>query len=271
MSFQPRLAALAAFMLIGTAAIAQQPPPPPSAQPQAPMPIGPAARPLPPGPDAEAAGSITLNGRLQQWLLNPNGEVDGLLLADGTQVAFPPHLSASVQQTMKPGDTVQVVGWRTPGAPVLRAASLNANGRNVVDQPPAPGSLPPAPRDPGALTAMSASGRVARPLYTGRGDVNGVLLDNGSIVRFPPHVGAEIAATLQPGSTLHAKGWGSRGPLGSAIEATAIGPTADGMRELFAGPGVVPPPGPRGPAERGPRGRPMPPGVDRPVPPAPAS
>ncbi|RZI66292.1 hypothetical protein [Variovorax guangxiensis] len=272
MSFQPRLAALAALMLIGTAAMAQQPPPPPSVQ--APMPVGPAARPLPPGADAEAAGSITLNGRVQQWLLNPNGEIDGLLLADGTQVAFPPHLSASVQQAMKPGDAVQVTGWRTPGAPVLRAASLNANGRSVVDQPPAFGSAPPAPREPGALTAMSASGRVARPLYTGRGDVNGVLLDNGSIVRFPPHVGAELAAALQPGSTLHAKGWGSRGPQGSAIEATAIGPTADGMRELFAGPGMAPPPGPRGargPAERGPRSRPLPPGVDRPLPPPPAS
>lgn len=269
MSFQPRLAALAALLLIGTAAMAQQPPPPP----QEPMPIGPAARPLPPGPgpDAEVAGSITLSSRVQQWLLNPNGEVDGLLLADGTQVAFPPHLSAVVLQAMKPGDAVQVIGWRTPGAPVLRAASLNANGRSVVDQPPAQGSLPPAPRDPGALTAMSASGRVARPLYTGRGDVNGVLLDNGSIVRFPPHVGAELAATLQPGSTLHAKGWGSRSPMGTAIEATAIGPTADGMRELFAGPGVAPPPGSRGPAERGPRGRPMPPEADRPLPPPPAS
>lgn len=265
MSFQPRLAALAALMLIGTAAMAQQaPPPPPSVQAPAPMPIGPAARPLPPGGrDAGAAGSVTLKGRVQQWLLNPNGEIDGLLLADGTQVAFPPHLSASVQQTMKPGDTVQVIGWRTPGAPVLRAASLNANGRSVVDQAPAIGSAPPAPRDPAALTAMSASGRVARALYTVRGDVNGVLLDNGSIVRFPPHVGAEIAATLQPGSTLHAKGWGSRSPMGTAIEATAIGPTADGMRELFAGPGMAPPPGPRG--------RPMPPEADRPLPPPPAS
>ena len=274
MSFQPRLAALAALLLIGTAAMAQQPsPPPPSAQ--APTPIGPAARPLPPGPgpgpDAEATGSVTLDGRVQRWLLNPNGEIDGLLLVDGTQVAFPPHLSASVQQTMKPGDAVQVTGWRTPGASVLMAASLSANGRSVVDQPPGFGSAPPLPRDPGALMAMSASGRVARPLYTGRGDVNGVLLDNGSIVRFPPHVGVEIATTLQPGSTLHAKGWGSRGPLGTAMEATAIGPTADGMRELFAGPGMAPPPGPRGPAERGPRGRPLPPGVDRPLPPPPAS
>ena len=272
MSFQPRLAALAALLLIGTSAMAQQPSsPPPLAQAPMPMPVGAAARPLPPGPDADAAGTLTVDGRVQRWLLNPNGEIDGLLLADGMQVAFPPHLSASVQQAMKPGDAVQVSGWRTPGAPVLQAATLSANGRSVVDQPPAFGAAPPMPREPAALTAMSSSGRVARPLYTGRGDVNGVLLDNGSIVRFPPHVGTELAATLQPGSMLHAKGWGSRGPLGSAIEATAIGPTADGMRELFAGPGMAPPPGPRGLAEDGPRRRPLPLGVDRPLPPPPAS
>lgn len=277
MSFQPRLAALAALMLIGAAAVAQQPPPPPSAQAQAPTPTGPAAaRPMPRAAAGADAAASTFDGRVSQWLLNPNGEVDGLLLADGTQVAFPPHLSAMVQQTVKPGDAVQISGWRVPRAPVVRAASLSANGRTVADQPPARGSAPPAPRDPGALTAMSASGRVSRLLYTGEGDVNGVLLDNGSIVRFPPHVGAEMASSLQPNSAVHAKGWGSRGPLGSAIEATAIGSSADGMRELFAGPGVEPPRGPRGRGERGLPARPMPPTGGQPVPmqpvpPAPAA
>ncbi|MES2533047.1 MAG: hypothetical protein V4636_18540 [Pseudomonadota bacterium] len=283
MSFQPRLAALAAVMLIGTAAFAQQPPPPlPPAQ-AAPMPVGPAAaRPMPPGRVANAnadAATSMFSGRVRQWLLNPNGEVDGLLLADGTQVAFPPHLSAMVLQTLKPGDAVQISGWRAPGAPVVRAVSLSANGRTLADQPPAAGNAPPAPRDPAALTAMSTSGRVSRLLYTGRGDVNGVLLDNGSIVRFPPHVGAEMVSTLQPDSTVHAKGWGSRGPLGSAMEATAIGSSADGMRELFAGPGVEPPRGPLGRGERGLPARPMPPAPPAagqpapvvPVPPAPAA
>ncbi len=261
----------AALLLIGASAFAQQPPPPL----QAPAPIGAAAaRPMPPAAESDAA-SGTFSGRVRQWLLNPNGEVDGLLLVDGTQVAFPPHLSAMLQQTLKPGDAVQVGGWRAPGAPVVRAVSLSANGRSLVDQPPGAGNAPPVPRAPGALTAMSASGRVSRLLYTGHGDVNGVLLDNGSIVRFPPHVGAELASTLQPDSMVHAKGWGSRGPLGSALEATAIGSTADGMRELFASPGVEPPRGPLGRGERGLPVRPMPPTAGQPVPmppvPAPAS
>ena len=257
----------AALLLIGASASAQLPPPLP-----VPAPIGaPAARPTPPVAETEAASS-TLSGRLRQWLPNSNGEVDGLLLVDGTQVAFPPHLSAMLLQMMKPGDAVQITGWRTPGAPVVRAVSLSANGHSLVDQPPKAGAAPPAPREPGALTAMSSSGRVSRLLYTGHGDVNGVLLDNGSIVRFPPHVGAEITATLQPDSPVHAKGWGSRGPLGSVLEATAIGSTADGMRELFAGPGVEPPRSPRGRGERGSTARPMPPmaGQPAPLPPGPS-
>ena len=249
-SSHPRAAAFSALALLGASAFAQMPPPPP---------VG-----MPPPLRAEAATAAPVaTGRIQQWLINPSGEVDGLLLADGTQVAFPPHLSATVQQTMKPGDTVQVAGWRAPNVPVVRAATLTAtaSGRSVSDQPPGFGAMLPQPREPGALTSMSASGRIARQLYTDRGDANGVVLDNGTIVRFPPHVGAQLAPTLQAGSTLHAKGWGSRSAQGSALEATAIGSTADGMRELFAGPGSEPPPPPRD--LRGPRG----PRADRPLPP----
>ncbi|WP_076998194.1 hypothetical protein [Variovorax sp. KK3] len=256
-----RPAAFAALVLVGASAFAQMPPPPPPLAP----PGGPApAEPVAAGEPSAATPVIT--GRIQRWLLNPNGEVDGLLLADGTQVAFPPHLSASVLQVLKPGDSVQVNGWRAANVPVVRAETLTAtaSNRSVIDQPPAIGTRPPPPRDPRALTAMSASGRVERVLYTDRGDANGVVLDSGTIVRFPPHVGMQLASTLQPGSTLHAKGWGSRGAQGSALEATALGATADGMRELFAGPGVEPPP-PRRP--HGPRM----PRAERPLPPPPAS
>lgn len=241
-----------ATLLIGASAFAQPPAPRPWAQAQ-----------------AEAAAP-TVTGRLQQWLVNPNGEADGFLLADGTQVAFPPHLSAELLQAARPGDSVQVSGWRTPGLPVLRATSVAAGGRSVQDTPPVPGAR--GPREPGALTAMNASGRVARVLYSGRGDANGVLLDGGSIVRFPPHVGAVLMPWLQPGMPLNARGWGSRSAQGTALEATAMGPTAESMQELFAGPvgGPGPKAGPRGP--RGPRG-PLPPAPvagkpSLPVPPA---
>jgi len=202
--------------------------------------------PQPPAPVAPQAGTVT-TGRVQQWLLNPNGEADGLLLADGTQVAFPPHLSAAVTQWLKRGDTVQVTGWRTPNLPVLRMQSLSANGRNLVDQPPTPGAAPP-PRGPEALTALTAGGRIDRLLYNDRGDVHGVLLADKTIVRFPPHVGLAYAPQLQPNATLYARGWGTRGALGTALEATHLGSSADTLREVLNGPaGPAGPCGPAGP------------------------
>lgn len=277
------LSAVAVLALTGASAFAQQPAPPapPSPGAERGAPRGPGAR-------AEEAGTATpvVTGRVQRWLVNPNGEVDGLLLADGTQVGFPPHLSSEVQGALKIGDSVEVSGWRAPNAPVVRAASLKAtaSGRSVADKPPVDGAKresrePRAPRDPGALTAMNASGRVARILYTGRGDANGVLLDSGTIVRFPPHVGAAYASSLQPGNVIEARGWGTRGANGSALEATALGSSTETMRELFAGPGAQPPqpaaqdrPGKgqrQPPAPRPSGAAPTPPAG--PVPPAPAS
>lgn len=215
--------ALAGLLASGLA-FAQMPPPP----------GGP-----PPLMAAPEAGTA-INGRVAQWLINPNGEADGLLLTDGTQVAFPPHLSASATQMLKPGDVVRVVGWRAPNVPVMRAQTLEANGRSLADQPPAPGMAlpPPPPRDPATLATMSAQGRIERLLYTDRGDVRGVMLSDNTAVRFPPHIGAAYGALLQPGATLFARGWGTRGANGSTFEATSLGPSADSLREVFGGPAV---------------------------------
>ncbi|MDQ0017620.1 hypothetical protein J2W23_006034 [Variovorax boronicumulans] len=248
----PRITFIAAACLLaGSAAFAQMPPPPPGG-------------PVPPGPTpiaaAPEAGLATVSGRAQQWLLNPNGEADGLLLSDGTQVAFAPHLSAAAMQMLKAGDAVQVSGWRAPGVPVIRAQTIAANGRSLTDQPPVPGMAPPPPGASGALSAMTAGGRIERLLYTDRGDIRGVMLEDRTIVRFPPHIGAAYGAQLQPGAPLHARGWGTRSAQGAALEATSLGRSAGTEREVFGEPGLEPAPPAGGP--RGPRGR-------GPVPPAP--
>ncbi|MGF6348936.1 hypothetical protein [Variovorax sp. W2I14] len=240
-----------------TLAFAQVPPPPDGPLPPAPPGVRGAA-----SIGAPQAGTVA-TGPVQQWLLNPNGDADGLLLADGTQVAFPPHLSAAAMQMLKPGDTVQVSGWRALDVPVMRMQALVANGRSLTDQPPAPG-MAPALREPGALSAMSAGGRIERLLYTDRGDVHGVVLADKTIVRFPPHIGAMYGAQLQPGAQFQARGWGTRGAQGTALEASSLGQTADSLHDVFSGPGLEP--GPRGPgAPRGPRGA----GLASRVPPAP--
>jgi hypothetical protein len=54
----------------------------------------------------EAAGAVDC------FLLNPAGEADGLVLTDGTEVHFPPHMGVAVIGVVKPGSTVYVRGVR---------------------------------------------------------------------------------------------------------------------------------------------------------------
>ena len=252
----PRLPFLIAASLLTANAVQAQVAPPPrtlaplapsvvvqpsleasSSLPTAPLPPGASDRPDPPPPHRarRTAGEATVvSGRIQHWLVNPNGEADGIVLADGTQVAFPPHLAQEVTGLAKVGDTLQVTGWRAPGVPVMRAQSLSAHGRTVTDRPPE--GAPRPPREPGALAALSASGTIERLLYNDRGDAHGVVLSDKTIVRFPPHVGARLASQLTVGSGLYAVGWGTRGTHGSAMEATRIGATADSLREVFGPP-----------------------------------
>ena len=160
--------ALSASVLLAATAFAQVPPVPAPAADAPRLRNAPAPAPL----NAAPAGTApTVSGRLERWLVTPNGTVDGFLLADGTQVNFPPHLSSALLQAAKPGDTVQVAGWRAPQVPVLRATRLTVGGRTVEDTPPTAGTPPPPP-EAGALAALSASGRVVRQLYTPRGEVS---------------------------------------------------------------------------------------------------
>ena len=88
------------LVLGGMQASWAQPAPPPPPRPLAP------AQPMPLGQPTPTA-----SGTVQQYLLTPHGEVEGLLLTDGTIVRFPPHLSAALASTVKPGDAVTIAGF----------------------------------------------------------------------------------------------------------------------------------------------------------------
>lgn len=252
--FSFRTSLLASLMAASALAIAQPAPQAAPAGGPLPPPAGMAgALPPPPGGPMGPGGPLapapmttaSVSGQVARWLVNPNGEADGLLLADGTQIAFAPHLSASVTALAKVGDRIDATGWRAGDAGALRAQEIRANGRAVTDQPPSPGAMPPPPRAMGALASMSAGGRIARVLFNDRGDAHGALLDDGTVVRFPPHVGRMIGGLLQPGAPLYVQGWGTRSALGTGIEATRLGATQQALQDVLSGPVDAPRPGPR--------------------------
>lgn len=193
-----------------------------------------------------------IKGQVAAYSLTPRGDVDGLILTDGTEVHLPPHLGAQLVFAVKPGDSVTVHGLKAQAIPVVQAMQVtnDATHQSVTDTGPAGG--PRGPRGP-AGQMMTAQGKVKQDLYGPRGDMNGVLLDDGTQVHLPPPEAQRLAAQLAPGQTVYVSGYGMASPLGKVIGAQALGPSSTQVTQIAAPPpggpgrGHRPPPPPGGP------------------------
>ncbi len=102
-----------------------------------------------------------MQGNVSQYLMNPDGYVDGLLLSNNTIIRFPPHLGQVLTQTVSIQDLVRVEGFfESPG--ILHASSIIdlQSQRSVVDTPPS--ARYPRPPRPGSVARqpLSASGTI---------------------------------------------------------------------------------------------------------------
>jgi len=156
---------------------------------------------LPPPPSAPVGGTEQIAGTVSMYLLNPRGEVDGLLLADGTQVKFPPHMSADLTRTVRPGDRITAQGVRE-ASPVFTAFTITnaTNGQSVNEVRP---TQPPPPDL--------------------RGVIQGAVLDNGTIVRIAPHASEQFMSIFQTGAAISARGYGTQNEFGRCFQPTEIG------------------------------------------------
>jgi hypothetical protein len=191
------------------------------------------------GPAYDPQQLPALQGKVAQYSLTPRGDVDGLILDDGTEIHLPPHLGAQLVFAVKPGDRVTVHGLKARAIAMMQAISVtnDATGATVTDNGP---RGPSGPRDRG--TSLSAQGHIKTQLHGPRGDFNGVLLEDGTIIRLPPEEADRLAAQLAPGQPLYVEGGGIAGPLGKVIAARQIGPSQSQLAQVQG-----PPPPPRGP------------------------
>jgi hypothetical protein len=113
---------------------------------------------------------------------------------------------------------------------------------------------PPGPDRWGLATTIS--GKVSATLHGPRGEINGAILENGTILRLGPREAAAQSALLQPGQTIAVRGVSTATVLGTVMEVEAIGTSPNQLVEVGSAPGG---PG-RGPGPRpGDRGPPPPP------------
>ena len=197
----------------------------------------------------EGAGADTgqwpaYRGRVDLFTLTPRGDIDGLLLTDGTEVKTPPHLSGEIARAVKRGDAVTVRGLKAAALALIQAVSISdeASGRTVTDRGP---GHPPPDQDPGAApaTRQRLQGRIRLVLHGVMGEANGALLDDGTVLRMPPPEAARFAALLVPGHAVAAEGLARRWSLGTTVEVLALGASPDTMTPL----------GPARPAKERPR------------------
>jgi hypothetical protein len=199
----------------------------------------------PGGPQVPPASFQTtvVQGVVAQYLMNPDGFVDGLLLSNNTIIRFPPHLGQVLTQTVSPQDIVRVEGFFESSGTFHASSIIDLQSqRTVADYPPPPGH-PPPPR-PGSLPRrpLSANGTIRVLTQGKRSEINGVVLADGTVVHFAPTVGMQFAALLREGNQFAATGYGTSNEYGGSFEATAIGPSINQLEAIAPDAGPKPSP-----------------------------
>ena len=193
-----------------------------------------------------ASPAASVQGTVVRYLVNPFGEVDGLILDNGTLAKTPPHLSGDLVGVAKPGDRVTLQGTPEAGTSFkVYSVTNTASNKTLLRRDRAwhERSMPKHLRAAG-LKEMSASGTIEHVLTGKRGEPNGVILSNGAIVRVGPKEAYPYFALFRVGAPFAARGFGTENGYGRALEATAIGAGSGSLQPLF-GPAIPGQPGTR--------------------------
>ncbi len=177
-----------------------------------------------------------IKGKVKQFLQNPHGDADGFILEDGTEVHFPPHMSAEMQDAVAIGDEVSVRGAKPRNADLIAAVAVDtSNGRRIDDQGPPDddedyhhGEKHKKPKH----HEMEYEGSVVRALHGPKGEVRGALFEDGVTVRFKKHEAQGLSPHLISGARLAVRGKSLKTGLGTVIDAKEAGATLAEVKPL---------------------------------------
>jgi hypothetical protein len=176
------------------------------------------------------------DGIVTRYLLSPRGDVNGLLLNDGSQMHVTLRAAQDLTKAIQPGDHVRVHGRRASDSPLVKPdVIINVtDGRSFtvpyrLDLP-----MPPREERP-AVNEMHAAGTIEVLLYDPLKEVvNGALLSDGTQFRLPPDVGEHFHASLRKHMDVVVRGYGIATPYGTSLEIFAIGRKGEALTHLDA-------------------------------------
>jgi hypothetical protein len=210
---------------------------------------GASTAPSPPPPLSASWGQqADVTGTVKVFTLTPIGEIEGIILTNGTEIHIPPHLTEQVASAVQPGEVVSVRGWST-GVPsfMIATALTGQRGQSAVDQgPPPPGmrSPPPPPGQPAPREQITTvQGRILQLLHGPPGDANGAILDDGTTLKLPPPTAWQLVSLLQPGQSVVARGWSLSNSYGRVVELQSMG-SAQQLQGATPNMNAAPPPPP---------------------------
>src|ERR1700722_17764154 len=119
-------------------------------------------------------------GVVKQYTLGPRGDVDALILVDGTEVKIAPYPSSETVFTVHPGDAVTIRGLKARALPLIDATAVTNDRTGLVVADP---GRPDPRRDE---TTQLINSKVVGELHGKRGEINGALLEDGAMLRLPP-------------------------------------------------------------------------------------
>lgn len=166
---------------------------------------------------------IAAEGIIRQYVIDPRGEVQGLLLRDGTYIIFTSRVQREVIATMKPGASIRVEGRRYKEFPLVEPDTIVNVGTGASLQIPAHGEGPiPPPKESLSVHEMRVDGSIDQLLYDRSGKVAGFVFHDGTEVWLPPDVNDQFRRSFHVHDRLIVEGHGTENEYGRAMESLAI-------------------------------------------------
>jgi hypothetical protein len=169
------------------------------------------------------AAARSVRGTVESMTTAPRGEIDGAVLDDGTILHWPPHLEDQFTAVVKKGDRITAVGRVETTRKgdthfeVQTITNVDSDATAENDGPPPPRKkgrkgAPPAPRRRGP--EQTIQGTVERLNTAPKGEIDGAVLDDGTLLHWPPHLEDRFANLIAEGDRVKAVGFEETGKRG---------------------------------------------------------
>lgn len=161
---------------------------------------------------------VTMEGKVSQTLLTPRGLVNGVVLSNHSAIRFRPVPPEDVSR-LKSGAFVEASGPGKENQVFAGAVLMPRQGSGLSTLPLAKQPHPEPSRD---LDRMIDRGQILTVLKDPYGDVEALVLTDGTSVQVPPDVRRGLDFYPRAGETITLEGYGGKYAEGSAILASSL-------------------------------------------------